>query len=42
MSYANRNRFHHDPTPKMNAGNGIGPLAILLVIVLAILYYIFT
>ena len=42
MSYANRNRFHHDPTSKLNAGNGIGPLAILLVIVLAILYYIFT
>jgi len=42
MSYANRERFHHDPTPKLNSGNGIGPLAILLVIALAVLYYLFT
>ena len=42
MSDINRSRFHDEPTPKLNGGNGIGPLAILLVIALAILYYLFT
>lgn len=42
MGDLNRERFHHDETPKLNAGSGLGPLAIIAVIVLAILYYLLT